>query len=213
MIYEDVPGWALYFDESTNAYYYYNLKSGETQWEIPSVTKSETSINYVNRPSLVAPGGFRPGVEHSKKKIQVVDLLPMLPQMETVVGDDEYSDIDDVDIENNNEYAFEREFVDLQAVGSTKELPKTENSSTLPLANLFDSNALQHDYSLKQQNMPVKLFDNLTSSEHFAEGGTSQDYIGLARLYRLQRPYSDLVVGANCILCRKGKITESKKKY
>ena len=58
----------------------------------------------------------------------------------------------------------------------------------------------------QRESVKVKTASSSSSSPSpvvIRQGGTSQDYLALARLYKIQRPYSDPSYQALCLLCQR----------
>ena len=49
---------------------------------------------------------------------------------------------------------------------------------------------------------------NITTNSTIT-GGTNQDYLYLTKLYRMQRPYSDIKISQICILCNRNVVTDA----
>jgi hypothetical protein len=67
-----------------------------------------------------------------------------------------------------------------------------------------DENATMPIFDIPEQRDDLM---NRRSDHQLLIGGSSQDYLNMARLYKLERPYSDPNFHAICVLCRKSLAT------
>ena len=158
------PNWSCHFDNEHRTNYYYNKKSGITQWEKPYVRVKEDQSPCRG----VSPKDNRIRGERSSRSQMPLHMLADAGKKSgTAFFDihDCYSDMEEDD--NTNIY--------------TVPVPLARQEKRLFNRNRIACEQLSH--------------------------GTNQDYLELARLYKLQRPYSDINYSKACVLCRKKKAT------
>ena len=92
----------------------------------------------------------------------------------------------------NTEQQTQTAFFDIHDCYSDMEQEQSSNIYTVPTVHT------QQEKRLSRRNRAV--------CEPLI-GGINQDYLEMARLYKLQRPYSDINYSKACVLCRKRKAT------
>mmetsp|Transcript_17787 Transcript_17787/g.18532 ORF Transcript_17787/g.18532 Transcript_17787/m.18532 type:complete len:299 (+) Transcript_17787:72-968(+) len=133
--------WLRYYDEKASTHYYYNTKTGVSQWNKPII---ETQIENSSKESI--------------------------------------KDIKE-EIENQKNMNIKNKPI---AKNSSK-----KNSQIIPI----NSNNQVHG-----------KINPSGGGEDDDEGVIKQDYIGLAKIYQVQKPYRDYNSNALCILCRKNSL-------
>jgi len=117
----------------------------------------------------------------------------MLPAgNETILlANDNYSDVDD-DISENDEYYPNMGHV----IGGIKVEANLISQSLISETNICippqNSNESQGDVALAGGDGEVDV------------GGATKDYLNLARMYKIERAYSDPNADPDCVLCHRG---------
>lgn len=197
MDYEEVKlpeNWSMHFDESKNCYYYYHKPSGTSQWDYPIVDfgspmKTQNHLeNILTSAADLSTSSSMPDYMLAKPVSPVPSSLRSdfaksgVTAMTNYYSDMDGSTDDDLDDADNGH----------NLVGGNEWPPGGSNETT-------DSH-ISSRYTLP--------FGQIRKSEDVIVGGMNQDYLGMARTYKLQRAYSDHYFNALCVLCHKNECTD-----
>eukprot|EP00602_Paraphysomonas_sp_CaronLab_P002383 CAMPEP_0185034540 /NCGR_PEP_ID=MMETSP1103-20130426/24520_1 /TAXON_ID=36769 /ORGANISM="Paraphysomonas bandaiensis, Strain Caron Lab Isolate" /LENGTH=257 /DNA_ID=CAMNT_0027571239 /DNA_START=173 /DNA_END=943 /DNA_ORIENTATION=+ len=181
-------GWTEHYDEVSGSPYYYNMQSGETQWEVPShdaIHRPSTAPSHFFQP----PGGFHPHVKYAAADVDMKESDDHTPATTTS------SPLND----KPNVSAPKK--LKLKALS----LPsKVQSKKVVPT----NDNGVDQTKS-RDDDGPCSLPSHRESPQESTNegksliGGKQQDYIGLSKIYQIQRPYSDPKSNVKCVLCHR----------
>lgn len=177
-------GWTKYYDEQYQTFYYVNDTTGHTQWEFPILKEFlKSGGNSPERSNLIIDEGLE-----NLRKFNL----------------------------NNKKRAKSLSRVSIQWFGSEDfhEYMSTDATSPMARRNSEFLNPHSSNPSSPYPPSPDKPYDHLAefrgtcnidrkSSALSTKGRLNQDYVQMARLYKVQRPYSDPHNPVVCLLCHK----------
>ena len=168
-------GWVRYFDENSKCFYFFNESTGTTQWDEPPSIKT---ANLTSDP-----------ISQTDAENTLCDQASLPAYMQTDFSklghnDDNYSDMDDAECPHSDMDSDE---------DSRKEYDQWREQ-------LVRENYLLPDAWHEDRSAAVL---KSRPTEEIIRGGTNQDYVGLARIYKIQRPYSHPTARLVCVLCHK----------
>jgi len=201
----DIADWTRYYDDNYHTYYYVHSPSGHTQWEIPTgppqLTTNEHQAHHqldeapsvenirliksssFENPTKYTPWGLHP--DHVYGNSSEEEDGNSLPRRTRSVSDDQ--GIKWIGSEDFLERGVR--LMSMESILSDLNVQHNEYGEQLGLMS-----GGREDYD--RDNIPLKR------EVIVYPGGKNQDYIGLAKIYKLQRPYSDPNYKAICLLCR-----------
>lgn len=201
--------WSSYFDDNYQTIYYVHIPSGHTQWEYPTL---DTVVNELGN-SLLSNREF-----DNVKKLEL-DLASLYsdeyPSPSRSAGQDRRRDMLDLassHSQDGSQYGIRLmtesyyklhspEKTDVQWYDDNEECLEGESTPPGPsLRHKEDREASGTLFDERYEDRIRKRTQQSTQRTNY-KGGVNQDYIGMAQLYRIQRPYANPKYKALCILC------------
>ena len=191
----EVSEWVQHYDDTYRRYYYVNNITGECQWFDPHAKdvgyeEGDADINTFDGPPDEESSN-NGGHDRQASDLQYVisnqnmhDNGTALPEhteneFEQYAYDSDGLGIDPTAEEKMDSTLFEGDVEGDEETGNAK--------AELELQRVLDREAEKQIAKSRTKDIPV--------------GGTSQDYLNMARLYKLNRPYSDPNYFGLCVLC------------
>lgn len=206
----ELKDWSRYFDDNYGAHYYVYNPTGHTQWDLPtgppsdSVQATATTVNTIQS-ATDNPSDDHDSVEHLKliKSSSFENPTKYTPW--GLVPDTYHSDDEDIMSVPRRTRSISDD-QGIRWIGSEDFLDKDGRIFSME-ESVFSGEHMANEHDL---NLGL-LSEDLGDRENIAvkrevkiyPGGKNQDYLGLSRLYKLQRPYSNPHFQALCLLCRK----------
>lgn len=215
---DEMNSWVEYYDDTYGLYYYVNTETGECHWGDPTVEAHDGSAVTTDYAATVEQDDFEalekgdPHDSDAEGRI-VIDLhnqaksdvheaehiqseSPGSAQRQkkldyAALWKEYYADTDDDQGEHYNPYEHERDLEE------GLEYPPDD------LEEYDGEEELAHDHTgeyepYNEESAPKTVKNR---SKDVLTGGTNQDYLHMARMYKLTRPYSDPAFLGMCVLC------------
>lgn len=191
-------GWAAVYDDTYGCHYFYHNESGKTQWEPPL----GADIN-------IYPPLSRTGPDGSEVMEHVLTEEPSSEHIENGSSESPKSD-DSMDMNTSQEKdgAYGAGF-------KSKKIMLKSCAADAPVAN-NNSEVEEVANAYAESVTDLNNFDQLSQNDSTGEvaphdrwiGGSSQDYLHLAEIYKIQREYDSTATVMNCVLCKKRACTD-----
>jgi WW domain len=186
--------WKCYYDENHQAYYYHNELTGQSQWEIPEDLENELNHGEQQTEARIrspkskksSPKGKRgsPKNKSSPKNKNSPKNKKEKPRMPSHML-----------MDSSDLFAHSATFFDVDDCYSDMDADGTR---------AFDPSNPYGVYTVPTFEIPEQRgdFENGRLVDTPIIGGCNQDYINMARTYKVQRPYSDSRITMKCVLCQ-----------
>lgn len=223
------PEWSSHFDETYQTNYYMHDPTGHTQWEFPTAqkeadcyadpishstessaateVKAETEVPWCPAPKnpYTYSGYSLPiGTPEAPSSSQRPNFnkLVLKPSRKKLLSSSQYS-MEGYATETAVQwYGSEDVWEEDQGDGSDEPYPMY--SDQLDALNLSGYEESFNDGDEEESEVTSSPTRNEKKKERWkTRGGTNKDYENMARLYRIERPYSDPSFPALCLLCHK----------
>jgi hypothetical protein len=214
-------GWTKYYDEKYDCDYYMNELTGESQWELPvspakGEKKKDSEIDSNSRAIPVSPSG--------SPAILTIKTIPSLVIDEGLESLKQFNEknkkrakslshvaIQWFDTEDQQDY-LSGEYSP-PAMGRDTSLLYDEIEDVSPSKYEYRGHCFIDRTASSNNHYNDGTFLSSGPSSHPLKGGRggpklNQDYNNLARLYKLQRPYSNPKYKALCVLCHKNYVKD-----
>ena len=198
--------WIEKYDETYNLYYYLNSVTGECQWDSPFATDGCEEVQQENLHSQGYPEETNYEDEESHKQTY---------QRNGSLYHQHHHDQELADQEQQSEYQEQqRSYADAwNEHHASQPVYYTQEEQDFPFEHPQDEPDFPFDYDSDEagdhyESNDYEPYDEETApkavkdrSKDRLPQGTSQDYVHMARMYKLTRPYSDPDYTALCVLC------------
>lgn len=195
------PDWSSYFDDNYQTFYYVHIPSGHTQWEYPTAdTVIDEDLTLQNRDF----------VHERKLELDIASMYSdEYPLPNRLVKKREQIDLASSHSQDGSHYGIRLmtesyyklhspEKTDAQWYDDNEECLEEESTPRQPFLQL-KNNARDRLFDERYEDRIRKRTQQASATNY--KGGVNQDYIGMAQLYRIQRPYANPKYKALCILC------------
>jgi hypothetical protein len=216
-------GWSAYFDDTYQTYYYVNNLDGKTQWEYPQQPASFSQSPKLSLTNNSTPNSHQKSTSTSSLKsrsqsydeymleegivpIKFAGLTTSKSSIQWIGSEDHY-DFELPDDSGLRPDAMERR----RSSSSVGTLHNEDSSSVKNLDLLAPSPQERFEekvFPKKRETSPANSTTTATTASSSIPGGKNQDYLALARLYKIQRPYADPHYLTMCLLCHKNVVED-----
>jgi hypothetical protein len=207
-------GWEMHFDSSTSAVFYHNATSQETQWERPLCPHSASTSSHTEVISQALDHIMDSSLQRNKKQ----------QQLQPIQGAGKYQS----QLQGNQPQQQQQQLMESPPKRTMVRIKSKKMAALLKHKNKIyvdENQQAPHDVtdttthgnissnSAQSSNSHSKSHSPSASQSHSnsasaasmepAEGGKSQDYLGLVQIYNLQRPFLRRDHTINCVLCQR----------
>ena len=197
------PGWTAIFDSTYNCNYFHHTLSGKTQWELPIGDPTNPATYAAPQRALTEDNSE---VTESPRRASKDDNCEVLAPS-TALPQPTGGGIEECRPGLVSRASGPRETPPPQAEGSIENGQKEEYTEGTPpeteQGSPLDENQSGGGEVDDGSNDGGENESEQSSANKKWIGGSSQDYVHLAEMYRLQREYADPKANLNCVLYKK----------